>query len=163
MFEARLLTEVSRPLRASSPKAGLVLGIAIVGGMLLGIAIGLLRDLFDRGIAINGRFWRERQTVCIAVVPRVKSSGLGRKSINIFSGAAEKLSMTPASLKSSRRFNAKWCGVHCQGIDRRKPDIEVCSVQKHVNGPSKAKHRTWKESSLDHYECATVPIYRIVS
>lgn len=48
VFEARLLTEVSRPFRASSPKAGMVLGMSILGGVLLGIAIGMLRDLSDR-------------------------------------------------------------------------------------------------------------------
>ncbi|MGF6308519.1 uncharacterized protein involved in exopolysaccharide biosynthesis [Bradyrhizobium sp. i1.8.4] len=49
VFEARLLTEVSRPFTASSPKVRVVLGIGIVGGLLLGIAIGLLRDLSERG------------------------------------------------------------------------------------------------------------------
>jgi hypothetical protein len=51
VFEARLLTEVSRPFTASSPKAGMVLGMSIFGGVLLGIAIGMLRDLSDRGRA----------------------------------------------------------------------------------------------------------------
>jgi len=51
VFEARLLTEVSRPFTASSPKAGMVLGMAIFGGVLLGMAIGMLRDLSDRGPA----------------------------------------------------------------------------------------------------------------
>src|SRR5207244_7615118 len=45
VFEARLLAEVSRPFTASSPKAKLVLGMAILGSVLLGIAIGMLRDL----------------------------------------------------------------------------------------------------------------------
>jgi uncharacterized protein involved in exopolysaccharide biosynthesis len=51
VFEARLLTEVSRPFTASSPKAKMVLGMAVFGGLLLGIAIGMLRDLLDRGHA----------------------------------------------------------------------------------------------------------------
>jgi uncharacterized protein involved in exopolysaccharide biosynthesis len=49
VFEARLLTEASRPFRPSWPKARIVLGISMVGGILLGIAIGVLRDLSDRG------------------------------------------------------------------------------------------------------------------
>jgi uncharacterized protein involved in exopolysaccharide biosynthesis len=48
VFEASLVTAASPPLRASSPKPRIVLGIAIVGGLLLGIAIGMLRDLSDR-------------------------------------------------------------------------------------------------------------------
>ncbi len=75
VFEARLLTEASRPLRASSPKVRIVLGISTVGGVLLGIAIGMLRDLSDRGIRTSGQVWRELQIACIAVVPGVKSDG----------------------------------------------------------------------------------------
>lgn len=48
VFEARLLTGVSHPYTASSPNARLILGSAILGGMLLGIGIGLLRDRSDR-------------------------------------------------------------------------------------------------------------------
>lgn len=48
VFEASLVTGASPPLRASSPKPRIVLGIAIVGALLLGIAIGVLRDLSDR-------------------------------------------------------------------------------------------------------------------
>jgi uncharacterized protein involved in exopolysaccharide biosynthesis len=47
VFEASLLTGASPPLRASSPKARIVLGAAIVMGGLLGIAIGILRDLSE--------------------------------------------------------------------------------------------------------------------
>ncbi|WP_461846862.1 GumC family protein [Bradyrhizobium elkanii] len=48
VFEARLLTGVSHPYTASSPNARLILGSAILGGLLLGIGIGLLRDRSDR-------------------------------------------------------------------------------------------------------------------
>jgi uncharacterized protein involved in exopolysaccharide biosynthesis len=50
VFGASLVTGASPPLRASSPKPRIVLGTAIVGGLLFGIAIGMLRDLLDRGI-----------------------------------------------------------------------------------------------------------------
>ena len=50
VFDASLVTAASPPLRASSPKPRIVLGIAIVGGLLFGIAIGMLRDLLDRGV-----------------------------------------------------------------------------------------------------------------
>jgi uncharacterized protein involved in exopolysaccharide biosynthesis len=68
-FEARLLTDVSRPLTASSPKAGIVLGISTVGGVLLGIAIGLLRDLSGRRTAPARRSGKS------AVVPGIKANG----------------------------------------------------------------------------------------
>jgi len=52
--EAHLLIEASRPLEASSPKAPIVLGISTAGGVLLGIALGMLRDLLGRGIRVSG-------------------------------------------------------------------------------------------------------------
>ena len=55
LFEASLLTEASPPLRVSSPKPRIVLGIAIVGGLLLGVGIGMLRELLDRGIRASGQ------------------------------------------------------------------------------------------------------------
>ncbi|MBR1246040.1 hypothetical protein JQ609_03735 [Bradyrhizobium sp. AUGA SZCCT0169] len=53
-LQVYLLIEASRPLAASSPKVGIVLGMSIVGGLLLGIAIGVMRDLSDRGIRTSG-------------------------------------------------------------------------------------------------------------
>ena len=50
VFEASLIAGALPPLRASSPKARNVLGISLVVGGVLGIAIGVLRDLLDRGI-----------------------------------------------------------------------------------------------------------------
>jgi uncharacterized protein involved in exopolysaccharide biosynthesis len=47
VFEASVLTGASPPLRAYWPKARIVLGTAIVVGGLLGIAIGILRDLLE--------------------------------------------------------------------------------------------------------------------
>ncbi|WP_271671399.1 Wzz/FepE/Etk N-terminal domain-containing protein [Bradyrhizobium sp. CCBAU 51627] len=48
VFEASLITGASPPLRASWPKPRIVLGVAIVAGLLLGLAIGIVRDLSDR-------------------------------------------------------------------------------------------------------------------
>lgn len=50
-FDAHLLTAASPPFRATWPKARIVLGISMVGGMVLGILIGVLRDLSGRGSA----------------------------------------------------------------------------------------------------------------
>jgi uncharacterized protein involved in exopolysaccharide biosynthesis len=63
VFEARVLTEASRPLRASSPKARIVLGISMVIGLLLGVAIGVLRDLLGRAVRAKGQVWRESRGI----------------------------------------------------------------------------------------------------
>ena len=48
VFEASILTGAAPPLRASAPRPRNVLGLAIVGGLLLGVAIAVLRDLVRR-------------------------------------------------------------------------------------------------------------------
>ena len=98
VFEASLITDASAPLRASSPKARIVLAISTIAGALLGIAIGMLRDLSDRRIRSGGQIWSALQTACITVVPRVKPDGVWTKLTTIFSGRARK---TPK--KSVRR------------------------------------------------------------
>jgi uncharacterized protein involved in exopolysaccharide biosynthesis len=67
-FEAHLLTEVSGPLTASSPRVGMVLGMSTVGGGLLGIAFALLLDLSDRRTAMAKRSGES------AVVPGIKTN-----------------------------------------------------------------------------------------
>lgn len=78
VFEASLVTRAYPPLRASSPRAGIVLAMSMIGGTLLGICLGMLRDLLDRGISTSGQVWNELQLACISVIPRVKSSSAMR-------------------------------------------------------------------------------------
>jgi capsular exopolysaccharide synthesis family protein len=100
VFEASLVSKASPPLRASSPKGRIVLGASIIAGLLLGIAIGVLRDLSDQGIRAGAQVWKELQIACIAVVPRVKSDGVWRRLKAVFSGLAQKLPMNSASAES---------------------------------------------------------------
>jgi uncharacterized protein involved in exopolysaccharide biosynthesis/Mrp family chromosome partitioning ATPase len=81
VFEASLVTKASPPLRASAPRAGIVLGMSMIGGTLLGIGLGMLRDLLDRGIRTSGQVWKELQIACIAVIPSGKSSGVKRAAL----------------------------------------------------------------------------------
>lgn len=98
-LEAHLLAEAVPPLRPSSPKIGNVLGISIIGGILLGIAIGLLRDLSNRGMRTGGQIWKDLQIDCIAVIPRVKSGDGWRKLATLFSGPSEKMPMKSTGSK----------------------------------------------------------------
>jgi uncharacterized protein involved in exopolysaccharide biosynthesis len=79
--EAHVLTEASRPLRASSPKVGIVLGISIVGGLFVGILVGMMRDLSDRGILTSGQELRdwELPTYQVDPAPGTSSSERGWK------------------------------------------------------------------------------------
>jgi uncharacterized protein involved in exopolysaccharide biosynthesis len=77
--EAHVLTEASRPLRASSPKVGIVLGISIIGGLLIGITIGMMRDLSDRGIRTGEQELRDwtHPTYHVDPAPGTSSSERG--------------------------------------------------------------------------------------
>lgn len=95
---ASLVSGASPPLRATWPKARIVLGTSIVAGALLGIAIGLLRDLMDRGTRASWEAWRGLQLACIVGVPTVASGGVWRKLRAVFSGSARKRPMKAANL-----------------------------------------------------------------
>lgn len=95
---ASLVSGASPPLRATWPKARIVLGTSIVVGALLGIAIGLLGDLMDRGTRASWEAWKGLQLACIVAVPTVTSGDGWRKLTAVFSGPAQKLPMKSASL-----------------------------------------------------------------
>lgn len=58
VFEASLVTEALPPLRASWPRPRNVLGVALGGGLLLGIIVAVLRDLLDGRIRAS---WLEQR------------------------------------------------------------------------------------------------------
>ena len=90
-LQVYLLIEAAPPMDASSPKGAIVLGISIVGGILLGVAIGMLRDLSDRG------FLR-------------RTSGDGTMPVVVLQqgeAALAKQNYTPAALSTLRRQNPR--------------------------------------------------------
>jgi Mrp family chromosome partitioning ATPase/capsular polysaccharide biosynthesis protein len=97
MLEAHVLYQASPPLRASSPKVGIVLGISIIGGMLLGIAVAMLRDMSDRGIRTGEQVSKELQIPCMAVVPRMKSYGAKCGALFAHGAHRHELALSPDS------------------------------------------------------------------
>jgi polysaccharide biosynthesis transport protein len=67
--EARLISSASRPLGKSHPRTLLILAFAGFGGMMLGIGIGLFRDLSDRVFRTGDQVESRLQTSCLALVP----------------------------------------------------------------------------------------------
>jgi succinoglycan biosynthesis transport protein ExoP len=70
--EARLISPAARPLKKSHPKTFLVLAIAACVGIIFGIGIGVLRDLWDRVFRTTEQVETILQTPCIALVPLLK-------------------------------------------------------------------------------------------
>jgi capsular exopolysaccharide synthesis family protein len=102
VFEASLISKALPPLKASSPKRAIVLGLSTIAGVLLGVAFGVLRDLSDQGIRAGAQVWNELEVACIAIVPMVKSNGVRRRLKTFFTGLAQRLP-TNWSAKSSVR------------------------------------------------------------
>ena len=70
--EARLITRATQPLYKSSPRTPLVMGGALVAGMMLGVAFGVLREIADRALRTRSQIEEQLQADCIAVVPLAK-------------------------------------------------------------------------------------------
>ncbi|MDH2406534.1 P-loop NTPase [Bradyrhizobium sp. SSUT18] len=105
---ASLVSGASPPLRATWPNARIVLGTSIVVGALLGIAIGLLRDLMDRGTRASWEAWRGLQLACIVAVPMVTSGNVWRKLTAAFSGPAQKQANRQRSRNIVRTASPIW-------------------------------------------------------
>ena len=72
MTEARVVTAATRPLTKSSPKSLLVLLVAGLGGLLLGLGLGRLRDLSDRVFRTRAQVESLLGLDCLAMVPKLK-------------------------------------------------------------------------------------------
>lgn len=70
--EARVISPASRPLTASHPRTMLVLALSVFGGVVVGVGIGMLREVSDRVLRTSGQVETLLQTDCIALVPLVK-------------------------------------------------------------------------------------------
>jgi succinoglycan biosynthesis transport protein ExoP len=71
--DARILTSASPPSGKSSPKTALILVLAAAGGLVLGVAVGTLRDLMNGSFCSRAQVESELQTACISVVPIVEA------------------------------------------------------------------------------------------
>jgi polysaccharide biosynthesis transport protein len=70
--DARILTLASPPSSKSSPKTALILVLAAAGGLVLGVAVGALRDLMNGSFCSRAQVENALQTACISVVPLVE-------------------------------------------------------------------------------------------
>ena len=76
--EARLISAASRPLGKSHPRTNLILAVSMLGGLAIGFAIGIARDLLDRVFRSSEQVENLLQTDCIALVPLEPASGSKR-------------------------------------------------------------------------------------
>jgi succinoglycan biosynthesis transport protein ExoP len=72
--EARLISPALPPLVKSSPKTLLTLAICAAVGIILGLAIGVFRDLWDRVFRTTEQAEKILHVPCVVLVPRLKVS-----------------------------------------------------------------------------------------
>src|SRR5262245_37028394 len=71
--EARVVTRASTPAAKGSSKTLAILFASAAGGMVLGIAAGVLRSSLDRVFRTSGQVEAMLHTNCLALVPALKS------------------------------------------------------------------------------------------
>ena len=67
--DARVISPASVPQSKSKPKTGLILALGLLGGLGLGTALGLLRDVMDRVFRTGSQVETILQTPCLSLVP----------------------------------------------------------------------------------------------
>ena len=70
--ESRLITQATPPLSKSAPRTPLIMALAGVAGLMIGIAIGMLREISDRAFRTKKQVEEQLQTDCITLVPIAK-------------------------------------------------------------------------------------------
>ncbi len=69
--EARLITQATPPLYKSAPKTPLVLGLALMGGLILGVGFGVLREVSDTVFRTTAQIQERLHAECIALLPLI--------------------------------------------------------------------------------------------
>jgi succinoglycan biosynthesis transport protein ExoP len=72
LTDARMITRATRPSAKSSPRSSSVLAIAAIGGLFLGVGLGLLRELGDRGFHTGAQVEERLRAECLALLPLIK-------------------------------------------------------------------------------------------
>jgi polysaccharide biosynthesis transport protein len=70
--EARIITRASPQLEKTSPKSSRILAIATMGGLVIGLGLGLLREFGDRVFRTSRQVEAKLGTECLALVPMIK-------------------------------------------------------------------------------------------
>jgi succinoglycan biosynthesis transport protein ExoP len=75
MTEARVITRASPPSAKTSPKSLLILAAATMGGLVLGLGLGFLREISDRVFRTGKQVEAQLGTECLAIVPTITPVG----------------------------------------------------------------------------------------
>jgi succinoglycan biosynthesis transport protein ExoP len=96
--EARLIGPATPPPNKSQPNTLLVLAISTTAGVMLSIAAGYLREIFDRVFRTTSQIEEVLQTNCIATLPSVKVAKTPAAVVNEGAPTGERIIVTRHAL-----------------------------------------------------------------
>jgi len=76
--KARVISPATPPQKKSKPKSMVLLGIGLLGGIALGAALGLLREMKDRSFRTTAQIEDRLRLPCLSVVPLLKRREVNR-------------------------------------------------------------------------------------
>jgi polysaccharide biosynthesis transport protein len=76
--ESRVISPAAPPQRKSKPNTRFVLAVGILGGIALSIALGLFRELMDRGFRTSAQLEDRLHFPCLSLVPLLRHRELNK-------------------------------------------------------------------------------------
>ena len=147
--ESRLITPATRGGK-SAPRSRVILALASLAGILIGVSIGVLREISDRVFRTPAQITDRLQADCIALVPLVKG-GNETSSVN-----------TAKSKRSPRRSIASDKSLHWTMVElpfsRFSEAIRGIKVAADVNNATKANKVIGVTSALPDEGKSTIAV-----
>jgi exopolysaccharide transport family protein len=105
LVEARVISPATAPQKKSKPKATTLLPLGLFGGLALGAALGLLRELKDRGFRTTAQIEDRLRLPCLSVVPLLRRGEVDKLTRKAALPAAE------AGLRLGQRLVSRGSGT----------------------------------------------------
>ena len=147
--ETRLITPATRPFSKSAPRSHLILALASLAGMLIGVSIGVLREISDRVFRTPAQITDRLQADCIALVPLVKGGEISPVNTGKSKRAPRRSIATDKSLQ--------WTMVESP-FSRFSEAIRGIKVAADVNNATKANKVIGITSSLPNEGKSTLAV-----
>jgi polysaccharide biosynthesis transport protein len=105
--EARVISPATPPQKKTKPNAKMILAFGLFGGIALGTAFGLAREMTDRGFRTTAQIEDKLHLPCLSVVPLLRQRRL-KKAIRKSGLAAGQADEDPGRRMLSRRPGTSW-------------------------------------------------------
>jgi len=105
--EARVISPATPPQKKTKPNAKMILAFGLFGGIALGTALGLAREMTDRGFRTTAQIEDKLQLPCLSVVPLLRQRKV-KKAIRKSAPAAGQADEDSGQRMLSRRRDTSW-------------------------------------------------------